>query len=370
MLILEKIRNAQTTTDLFFVTILPVSFHVLLLFSAVYTAAVAAENAQSFILKVVLVSIPLFIGYVLLTIIYCTTFSILFRPKRIVSPVNVQIGTGIAVSFIVFYGMVAAMKATTMYQTLIFLGNLTLAMFFLTLFLVVIGAFQLIFVRWLVGLNLVGMDRKSYSIDGDVEAVDKAIREFLAFRGYVRRSDIEKEILYRRPSSLSEQVILTLGQDPKNKHNSILATVAFHKGTYGIETSKFSSDFRNSTIYEMTTRLLYNERSFEINEIKDDDFGDPMSAWAYGLAYAPTLSRIPRIETLGTLIERIPSFYRALIAVTIVILIGINVAFWTNFSNFDFNTYISITVGLVVALFVEAGIPLREEVFRKKEKAS
>ena len=370
MLILDKIRNAQATIDLFFITILSVPFHFLLLFSAAYTAAAATQDTPSFISRVILFSIPLFIGYLVLTIIYCTIFSILFRPKRIVSPVNVQIGTGVAVSFVVFYGMVTTMNAATIFQTLTFLGNLAVVMTFLMLFLGVIGAFQLIFVRWLVGLNLVGMDRKSYSIDGDVEAVDKATREFLAFRGYVRRSDIEKEILYKKPSSLSEQVILTLGPDPENNHDSILATVAFHKGTYGIEKSKLSSGFRDSTICEMTTRLLQNERSFDINEIKDCNFDDSVSAWAYGLAYAPTVSRIPRIETLGALIERIPSFYRALIAVTIVILIGINVAFWTNFGNFDFNTYISITVGLVIALFVEAGVPLREEVFRKKEKAS
>jgi hypothetical protein len=358
MSILEEIKNTQTTLGLSFATIIVIPFHIIILFST-YVASYDFQTMKS---TLGLKSLPVFIGYFILTIVYCALASIFFNPKRIVSPINVQIGTGTTLSIMFIYDTLKTMKPTTEAEAWQIVGNMAGTIFFLIIVLFLVGAFQFFAVRWLVGSNLVGMDRKSYSIDGDYGTIDRLL-DFLSVRDLRRQTDIENKIIYKMPRTYASQVLLVLGPDPKNEHHSILATVAYRKGTYSFEKSEYAATLRDSIIAEIYGRLIANDRSYEITPIDKDEPDDPISTWANLLASTPTRSRI---ESAGDLLEKIPLFYKTLITMTTIALITINIAFWTTYRNFDFNTYVSLTVFLIIALFVEAGIPLREEVFRKK----
>lgn len=367
MSIIEKIKNAQTTLGLLFATVIIIPYQLLLLFWVVLVLG----NYQTLTVGIGLSLIPSLIGYFAVPIILCTVFSIVFQPKRIVSPINVQIGTSVGISMILLYNWGTA-QFTGASQAQNELGILAAGLIILSVVLVVVGLFQFIIVRSLVGINLVSTDRKSYSIDGNVEAIDKVIRKFLDLRGYTRELGIEGEIMYERNQiPFSEKVILALGPDPRNKNHSILATVAFHKGPFNIKEATVASDIRDSIIFEMSARLLSNEMSFDLNEIKNYEFVDPVSAWAYTVACEPTVSRIAKIGNAGPLLRKIPLLYRSIIAITVFALIGINAVYWTSaraVTNFDFNEYVGLMIFLLFALPVEVGIPLREEVFKKKDQ--
>lgn len=356
MPILERIRNAQLTLDLLLVTTILVPFQVLLVFSLI----VLSENPETFVPNIGMNSIPYFIGYFVLTVVYCTITSLLFRPKRIVSPLNIQIGTAVAISLILIFRMITVTHPQNISQLTTILGNLTSTMAFLTLILIFTGFYQLVIVNWVVGVNFFGLDKKTYSIIGDVKSIDSVL-QFLTLRGYAKHLGPNEEIIYKKPSN--DQVIVSLGSDV-HTGNSILATVAFHKGIYSLESSKIASAFRDSAIFELSARLALKNSSLKLIEV--DTFDDPVSVCAYNCANSYATSKIPSSDTFGSIIERISAFYRAIIAVTILTLIGISIAYWAHFSEFDFNTYITITVGLLIALFIEVGIPLREEVNKKK----
>ncbi len=363
MSVIQRIRNAQTILALIIATVFIVPFQVVFFYVALIVSVNPMKNTVNFVPH----GIPFLLGYFVLTIIYCIVSSLLFDPKRIVSPVNVQILTWIVISIIQFFNSYYILGLTffspTYQQVILTFGNWAWEMFVILIILVFVGFGQLFIVRWVVGPNLIGLTRKSYSIDSDCETVDKIIRGLTDFR----KSIVEDKVVYKLPLGVVDQVLLVLGPDPRNDHQSILATVAYHNGLYSIEESDYVSKRMESTIFELMGRLIANDPSLEIIEIKEELF-DPPSTLAYRLALKPTQTKF---KVAGRLIERIPRFYKVFMLLTSILLIMVNVAFWIPPHNIDFNTYVSTTVFLFFALFAEAGIPLREEIrdqlFKKKD---
>jgi hypothetical protein len=248
----------------------------------------------------------------------------------------------------------------TLPQITTILGNLTVNVAFLTVILVMAGAYQLFAVNWLVGRNFFGLERKTYSIEGDTKKIDNILK-FLTIRGYKRYLGPNEEIMYK--NRINDQVIIGLGSN-STTGNSTLSTVTFHRGIYSVEPSEAASELRDSALFELRARLTASDSSIKMDEV--DTFDDPTSLFAYKNALSYTVSKIPAAETFGAILERISAFYRAIILITIGTLIGISIVYWVQLTGFDFNTYITITVGLLISLFIEVGIPLREELGKKK----
>jgi hypothetical protein len=356
MTALTGIRNAQLNLELLIVTIVLVPFQVLLLFSTI----VLSENPETFVPTIGLNSIPYFIAYFILTVVYCTLASLLFRPKRIISPVNVQLGTAVTFSIILIYRILTFTNPKTISQLTTILGNQTSSMVVITIILLFTGFYQLLIVNWIVGVNFFGLDKKTYSVTGSIQRVDKVL-QFLTLRRYTRHLGPNGEIIYRKRTN--DQVIISLSSG-STLGSSTLATVAFHKGIYSLEPSKIASDFRDSVIFELSARLAAHDSSIKITEIHS--FDDPASICAHNCASSYSASKIPSAESFGAILERISTFYRIIIGITLFSLIGITIVYWVHFNQFDFNTYVTITVGLLIALFIEVGIPLREEIIRHK----
>ena len=154
--------NAQTTVDLILATFLIVPIQVILLHLGLYTiqdpSNPAIFNPQN--------GIWFFVGYGFLTIIYCIATSLLFNPKRIVSPLNIQIASWIAIVLIEFsfdynrYGTLMFSLPVTLNSTTttIFYERL-LIVSFLAAILLFVGMCQLLLVRSVVGPNLIGVNR-------------------------------------------------------------------------------------------------------------------------------------------------------------------------------------------------------------------
>jgi hypothetical protein len=361
MSVLERIKEAQFTINLFFETIAIIPFQVALLYSALIISTSPKTSTITFIPN----SLPYLASYFVLTIFYCVVVSVLFKPKRVVSPINVQIGTWTALALFEIASALKTSYATNVQEVDAIIA--IMAGFGILLFLMfLLGLFQLVVVTSLVGQNLRDMDRVSYSINSYYKTFDNFL-SFLTKKDFARQEDIENKIVYKTPTGFLDQVVLVLGQDPKDEHKSILATVAYHRGLYEAGKSDNSTELRDSYIYEIRGRLMTHDPPYMLDRIDEVELKDSVSTCAYVVACTPTRSKI---ESASVLLEKIPTFYKALIYLTILVLVGINVAFWEHYGNFDFGSYVSVTVFLAFAILVEAGIPLREEVFKKKAEKS
>lgn len=356
----EKIKNAYSTLTLFFFTVILIPIQVFVFYSGIAITWNPKTQAYTLLTN----SIPFVILFLLLPIVYCIpTSARLFNPKRIISPFNIQIGTWVIIASLQIYELFYAVAfPSTTYSTystslLAYLGSLAFLLILLIMVLVVLGAFQLLLVRWVVGPNLLGLDRKSYRVDGSVEAVDK-ILDCLSIRDF-NRTEEEGKILYKLPIGFSEQVLIVLGPESDEQNASILATVAYHKGLYTYEKSEYASDLRDSIIYEINGRLIENDPSYEISQIKETELKDNVSTWANLIACSPTRMKTEKLEDLW---YKIPSFYKALIVLTGILIGAIMAIFFTQYYTFDFGTFISAIVFLIFAIFAEAGIPLRDEI--------
>jgi hypothetical protein len=345
---LEGMQKEQSTVNLFFATVLLIPFQLLVLFSM--------ENAYLTSDTMLLWQL---LGYFVMTIIYCIVTSLLFHPKRIISPINIQVGTATTFSIFKIYNTVQ----TTQFMSTI--GNLAGSLLFLTIFLIIIGWVQLPIVKWVIGLNFDSIDRTSFQIDGNLRDIMRILGdEFCNVWKFSRRRDnpkAKKPIWVMKRFSLNRDfVVLAIGQS-NNKNKCILATVAFHADQYGISKTKNASEIRNSIINDIEVRLMSS--NLELNPTPLDKTDDAISTIAYEHAIAGTHSKI---EITKGFFRNIPRFYRYAICITFIAFVGITIVF--GMKLLDLSAYIGVAVVLVIALIIELGVPLREELSRQIEE--
>ncbi len=364
MSVWEKIQRAQSTLALFFATILIIPFQVLL-FGFVLIGSYDMQTGMLDLSISLSNNIPYFAIYVVLTILYCIILSLVFHPKRIVSPINIQIGTASVLSSFLIYSQIANMRITSMVQALGILGSLALTIIFLTFFLITIGIFQFLVVKLVVALNFESVDRVSFLIDGKPEKILGVLGdEFVDVWEFSRRKDNPKAkknpiwvLKCRDPYGNS--VILTLGSYLGDNKKCVLATVSYHKSLYSISRSKTSSGMRASIINDIKERLAQSNLKSSLTQMEGVD--DPISFKAYSHALASTL---PKTEITKEFFRNIPRYYLYGIIVTLIALVSMSVAFIAGL--LDNSTYVGGVIVLIVALLAELGVSLREELSRQE----
>src|ERR1035437_8700948 len=133
---MEKIRIEGSVVSLFFVTLFIV-FLQTLLFIPVFGESLLNLQVTSGALFLFPTNLELVLIYFILPFLYCIFASFIFHPKRIVSPLNVQIGTIAVVCLMIIY------RATsTLPQTSTVIQNLIVSIFFTAMIAVGIGIFQ------------------------------------------------------------------------------------------------------------------------------------------------------------------------------------------------------------------------------------
>jgi hypothetical protein len=231
-------------------------------------------------------------------------------------------------------------------------------------FQVIAGVVETLVLRWLMSLNLNKISRFSYQIDSPFETVAKTVAESsLELFGFRRIQQKDKAVLYvYKPTLFGSAIVLALGSDPIQTSKTILATVAYQEKIDSIDKSVPAEQGLTTIIAGLRTKLPVTFTELKVAQLKKD----PSSQKAYEYAIAPTRSKIERIQKL-----KIPAIYLWSMVATIILLVIINALFLSNmFPSFDFNTDISLTVTLILAIFVELGIPLYEIAKSSKKEES
>ena len=353
---LERIKKNQSMIYLFFATILIIPFQVWILGSALIGSYNPAIN--NFVLTSQ--TYPYLAGYFTLTIIYCTIMSLLFHPKQIVSPVNIQIGTSFIVSLFLIYNQLATFGTFPIEQQTNFLLGLILILFFACSLLIMAGFIQFIIVRWVIGLNFDSVERVSFTVNKNPKKVLEILGDgFLDVWEFSRKKDNPKAKtnpiwILKCHDLYGNSIVLTIGTPTGKTEESILAFVAYHRSAYAISKSESASNMQKSIINDIKERLTQFDSNSEVKP--SDKTDDPISIRAYNHALTVTRSKT---EDIREFLKRTPRYYLYAIAVTIAIILVSTGAY--GFGFLEVGTYISIAVGAAIALLFELGVSLREE---------
>ncbi len=362
----EKLRREDSAVSLLFWTAFLVAIQTILSISAIVSPTIAQiSGSTSSTPQYAIILFPtdplIMAVYIGLPIILCTVFSMyLFHPKRIVSPLNVSIGTITVVTISITNKMANLVPSFTSTQLLQIMGT---GVVFCGMLLITLALVQTAVVRWLVGGNLGKLDRRSYSINKDYETIARTVGgDFLRFWNFRLKHKTKECLVYKTRYPDGRTVVLAIGSNQKYKRKTILATVAFRTSFYGLESSDRASDLRDRIIRDLTGKLEENNSSLSISRLNSS--GDRVSEVAYDVAIKPTLSKI---EITREFFRKLPTYYKVAIAITFVALIGMTIGWWFKIGGFDSNTYIGSVVFILITFLFELGFSLRQEVSRKKE---
>jgi hypothetical protein len=287
--------------------------------------------------------IYLMLWYFLVPIGFCVFFSFTFTPKRIVSPLYIQIGTlGNTTATIV--GTLVTHPCSALYdsfgQTILnycvsfdydFMYVLGVSWVLACIVLFVVGACQLLMVRWFVGLDLFDtLDRQSWVIRLDFKSVTNCIDR--RYRNTYELDTMKREenllLLYRRTEK-GLCVVIAVGALEEQKQETMIATVAYRRRFHELERSDQASWDRDAMKGELERRLRLNGHR---RRMTPKDATDRISDLACSFAIEPTRSRFRAGEAFLT---RIPRYFQLLIAFTGTVLVTITSLYVIHFEGFE-----------------------------------
>lgn len=197
------------------------------------------------------------VSYFLIGIIYSTSVSLAFQPKRIVSPIYVQVATAAFVPILVVFLFSTTPEASaidyligSLLATLLLL--LALAIFF------VAGLGQTPIVRYLVGLNGTRENINSFGlvVNGELGDVLKVLKsdgfqEALRLDKKEERKTGEHSRVFRTSQGEKEQLFIAVIADPDDAKKTQLATASYIQASYGIiKTGDMIEEAREHIIQE------------------------------------------------------------------------------------------------------------------------
>jgi hypothetical protein len=300
-------------------------------------------------------NIPYIVGYFTIPLIFYIGASLLLNPKRIISPFYAQVGTIAIITMMLAY-KVAVTPISTTVQMLTLVQSLVQTIIFWAMFLVEFGVVQLWVVRKVVGLSFDSVDRVSFLIES------KSLKDVIALLGnsFINTYHFDKPfqrgvvwVIRRFDNRTRSALIIAVGEQVGNPKNCIIATVAYHKGMYVINKSKASSDIRDEIFSNIKGKLLAIDPKIKAIRVPEESLNDDASTVAYEEARDVTVSK------LGIVSEKardIPLYYRVLIGGTLIALIGLVLAQLLNYGAF-----IELIAAVLIALGLEIGLPLRDE---------
>ena len=300
----------------------------------------------------------LLIGFIIFLSIYCSFASIVLRPKTMVNPVLIQTGTfAIVVILSVINLSIGQIVVST--QTVITLGFL---IGFSAFFVITIGFIQWLIVQWMIRMSYDDSDRVSYIIDmKPKDFLHKLGDTFLDDWDFSRECDLGEIWVLERDEN-SRCLLLEVGADPNNDGKTILSTVAYEViGSLFVksDSAKRKRDVILSDIEKRTGVSLKDSNKIGLD--------DPVSRLA--LINVENLTR-SRIEVTWKFFRQVPRLFKIMISLTLLLLFGLSIMYF-NFNQqkiLSSDTFIGAIVVLVIALFIEIGLPLRDELQKRKRE--
>ncbi len=238
MRLIEKLK-VPSTLNLFFATILIVPLQIVLLIPISLETLSTIREEPSYLFQ----NNPMIIFiFLLLPIIYCIVISLFFQPKRLVSPINIQILTSVLFAQIVLNSIMDAELTLDIFINIF--GNLI----FIFIILIEIGLFQFLCVRLVIGLNYKDSVRKSYIINLSPKDVinilkDSNFHKSRKFKILKINKNTNNPLLILRFNDFKEHIIIAFGNYRNEKNKCVLAIAAFHKDLSWISKSEYATHY-------------------------------------------------------------------------------------------------------------------------------
>ncbi len=298
------------------------------------------------------------LGFIIFPIVYCSFASIVLHPKTMVNPILVQIGT---IALVIILAMVNISNTQFILPTQ-FIAVLSFAILLSAIFVIFVGIVQWLIVLWVIRMNYEDSDRVSYVINmKPKEILHKLGNSFLDDWGFSREHDVG-EIWVLERNDNERCLLLELGTHPRDESKSILATVSYEKiGATWLVKSDSAKHLAEVIIDDIERHL---DIKFKENTT---DLTDSISKLAY--ANIENLSR-SRIEVTWVFLRKLSRPFKVMLGLTLFLLLGISVLYF-NFNQQKYissDTYIATVIGLVIVLLFEIGLPLRDELQKRKRE--
>jgi len=302
-------------------------------------------------------NIGFFALYFLIPLVLCSIVSLFSRPKKLVNPIIVQAGVMTVAGFLLILKL--ASVSGTLYQTALLVGLLITVLVFSTIIVLVLGMMQWLIVAWVIRMNYKSSDEKSFVVPLKTKAIlHKLGTPFLDDFNFSRECDLGDIWQLKREDGNFRWLLIEIGPHPDDGTKSVLATVAYEYQKGWIIKSSSASNIRNLIVKGIEDRLGLK---FTDNIA---DLSNPVSRLAVG--NVEDLGR-SRIEVTWDFLRGISRFYQGL-TVTLLFALSIVYFYFSQNISLSSDSYIVTTVALIIALIVEIGLPLREELSKKKRE--
>jgi hypothetical protein len=313
-----------------------------------------------------------------LPLIWCGFWSA--RLKRVVSPLNVQILTMGAVALVLVNYMITAtanpygyfVPAFARIPLLLFIAVSVIIWGFSLIFYGAIGLMQTILVRWWNGLNL---DKKpevdSYLVDANTEKVLDTIDDNLGFVWNFKEKESDEEdvtILVRRNLRGPQWLVVGVGGDPNDNKKSIIAVVPYEARFYDLTTSKKADAFRDSFVRDFKQKLQENNPVITLSSLPDA-LENVVSDATLNYALRPVTSKS---EIIWNIWREMTGYHKyvfgVLVSALAVTVLAVIAADELGVKAFPFDTVSIIAVSFFIAIVVDLGLAVRDEILRSRKK--
>lgn len=201
------------------------------------------------------------------------------------------------------------------------------------------------------------LDQKTYRVNVDEGTLIKTI-EGSHLEGYSKIDDKLYEFKWRG----AKFAVLALSG---NQKSTVVSTVPYQMTVDSLVPTIETSEARNSLINDLEKRLepfTKGKRRIEFTQITGP-FDDSVSARALQFALKRTRSKL---TILNEMWADVPSFHRIVIVLSILALAVMSGLYLMRIVT-DVNTIVSTVVFVVIVVLLDLGIPLRDELLRRKK---
>lgn len=256
------------------------------------------------------------IGYFALTIIYSIPTSLSFTPKRIISPLNIQI---ITVGMLLIILSISLMLGESRsIDTESYLVSITL----ISLMMILAGVAQTEFVKRAIGMNgtIEDLDRKSYLINMTFTKVASVIKQetLLNLGEFKIMKDSTDMIVLKSKLRTFEKMIMVISKFGDKSEKTLLATISYESRYYSIFKTPNASKLMGSIYGELKSDLKKLQTDLKITEKEPNDL---VSLEASRYALRETQSKFGSVNEL-------PRYYIFVSIFIIVTAIIISVAYY------------------------------------------
>jgi hypothetical protein len=352
------IQDAQITVAL--MTLLAIVGQTILLLPIAWSMAWSLlQSGLSNYVPITWADKPILITFGLVTPLYCIVTTSLFMVKRRLSPLYIHTGTFVLFAFIMMDATLRASIGPTSASWLSHVPTLVIRTFtpFLVT-LVLLGIVQTYVVYQVVGLNPPDepLDQKTYSIQADEDSVIYVI-EHSYIDGLATLGSEIYEIRKRGAK------FLALAVSSASKNRTLLSTVPYEFTASSMTRTRATSEIRNSLVNDLEKRLSeYKNKNVRFSAVTTLD--DAASRQALDVALKRTRSRLSALESSW---REVPRSHKLVAAILVAILL-MTVALYLAHLIMDLGTIWSIIVLDALGLLLEFGLPLREELSRRKKE--